>query len=209
MACGPAFSQSRRSAQSGMKTKRSARNCCRQIPSRLWEGREQSVERIRRIAPPVLFSAVRMVALLSFSWLHAFSAVAGDRLQFSESNLSDVREGYFSLRWNTLPDAAEYRMTTADGRSVYRGRLPQAFVSGLADGTYEYQVDALDADGQVIATSATLAVVEVEHWSLGLALSLLACGFAVFVIVVALIVKGTLQTRSPPTSSLAERGEHS
>lgn len=158
----------------------------------------------------MLISSVRIAGFITFTLLHASSAVAAEPLQFNATQLVDAHEGYFTLSWNAYPSAVEYQLMAADGQSVYRGPLPKAFVSGLANGTYEYRVDALDARGQVLATTATPAVVEVEHWSLRLALALLTCGFAVFLVVVGLIVKGTWQTRSePPSSSALSSLEHS
>lgn len=169
-----------------------------QVPCRLRESREERMGRGWRLATPPLVNAACMAALISFSVLQASSAVAADTLQFNKTKLADAREGYFTLSWNAFPSAAEYQLTTADGHCVYRGPLPKAFVSGLADGTYEYHVSAVDAGGQVLATTATPAVVQVEHWPLRLALALLTCGGIVFLVVVGLIVKGTQQARSQP-----------
>ncbi len=152
-------------------------------------------------------SSLRIAFFISLWLLHASSAVGVDKLQFSETDLDDVREGYFTLSWNACPSAAEYQLTAADGHAVYRGPLAKAFVSGLADGTYEYHVEALDIRGQVIATSAIPVVIEVKHWSLRLALGLLTCGLVVFLVVVGLIVKGALQTRSQPTLPRSLSGE--
>lgn len=151
--------------------------------------------------------SLRIAVFISLFLLHASYAVGVDKLQFSETELGDAREGYFTLSWNACPSAAEYQLTAADGHTVYRGPLAKAFVSGLADGTYEYHVEALDIRGQVIATSAIPAVIEVKHWSLRLALGLLTCGLVVFLVVVGLIVKGALQTRSQPTLPRALSGE--
>lgn len=124
-------------------------------------------------------------------------AQTADALLFDETELSDVREGYVTLSWNVKPQASEYQLISSDGQTVYRGALPQAFVSGLADGSHTYDVVALDAKGEVIARSSVSAVVQVQHWSLGLAGLLFACGLVVFVAIVALIVLGTLRSQAP------------
>lgn len=202
MACSTAFSQAKRSVESATGTKRGARNCRRQVLSRR-QRREERAKSARSIATSPFSTSLRMALFISLSLLLASSAVADDKLQFNKTKLADAREGYFTLSWNAYPSAVEYQLTTADGHSVYRGVFPKAFVSGLADGTYEYHVDALDAGGQVLATTTSPAVVEVEHWSLRLALTLLTCGCVVFLVVVGLIVKGTLQARVQPPPSLA------
>ena len=182
-------------------------HCLPQVLAHSRECHEPRAGRAMSIAAPPLISSLRLAVFISLSLLQASPAVAADTLQFNKTKLTDVREGYFTLSWNAYPRATEYQLTTTDGQPVYRGPLPRAFVSGLADGTYEYRVNALDASGQVLASTATPTVVHVEHWSLRLAIVLLTCGFVVFLIIVGLIVKGTLQTRYQPSSSLVQRGD--
>lgn len=153
----------------------------------------------------MLRSSLLFLSLVS---LPVSPLAAESLLRFSETELSDVREGYFTLSWNALPDAAEYHVTRSDGQSVYRGPLPEAFVSGLSDGSYQYNVQASNKNGSVIATSDTPAVVVVEHWSLQLALLLFSCGLAVFLTLVGLIIKGTLQTRSASPSASHDGAAH-
>ncbi|MEO9592972.1 hypothetical protein [Rhodopirellula bahusiensis] len=85
-------------------------------------------------------------------------------------------------------------------RVVYEGALPIAFVSGLPDGTYRYRVEALDANGVLIASSDVPAIVQVSHWSVWQAMVLLVIGAIVFLAVIVVIVRGTLMHR--PASSL-------
>ncbi|WDQ16423.1 hypothetical protein [Rhodopirellula sp. P2] len=76
-------------------------------------------------------------------------------------------------------------------RVVYEGTLPIAFVSGLPDGTYRYHVEALNAEGELLARSDMPATVQVLHWPVWQALVLLVIGALVFLAVVVVIVQGT------------------
>jgi len=117
-------------------------------------------------------------------------------LRFEQTDWDRVQEGYVTLSWKPVAGASEYRVHGDSEIAVYRGRFPQAFVSGLADGQYEFHVHALDARGTVIASSLVPARVVVEHWSLPLAYSLFACGFVVFLAIVAVIGIGSWMSRS-------------
>lgn len=90
-------------------------------------------------------------------------------------------------------------------RVVYEGTLPTAFVSGLPDGTYRYRVEALDANGRVIAVSEFPATVQVQHWLAWQATLLLVIGAIVFLAVIIVIVRGTWMHRS--TSVVAETND--
>lgn len=67
----------------------------------------------------------------------------------------------------------------ADDTVIYSGHLPQAFVSGLADGKYRFAVSGLDASGDVVAVGAEPLVVQVQHWDLTMAWALFAIGAVV------------------------------
>ena len=90
-------------------------------------------------------------------------------------------------------------------RVVDEGTLPTAFVSGLPDGTYRYRVEALDANGRVIAVSEVPATVQVQHWLAWQATLLLAIGAIVFLAVIIVIVRGTWMHRS--TSVVADTSD--
>lgn len=85
-------------------------------------------------------------------------------------------------------------------RVIYEGALPTAFVSGLPDGTYHYRVDALDANGNLIARSNVPATVKVSHWSMWQSTVLLVIGAFVFLAVVVVIARGTLMHRCLETA---------
>ncbi|MCO8121595.1 hypothetical protein NHH03_07595 [Stieleria sp. TO1_6] len=126
-------------------------------------------------------------------------------VQFEQSEFDNIQEGYLTLRWNDVPTAVEYRLHSDQiysdqihsdrGVTQYRGPLPEAFVSGLADGTYLFSVDAIDDAGQVIASTLNPATVHVKHWSLRFALALAGCGLVVFLAIMALIAKGAVMAR--------------
>ncbi|WP_236696022.1 hypothetical protein [Rhodopirellula islandica] len=82
-------------------------------------------------------------------------------------------------------------MADSAQRVVYEGTLPIAFVSGLPDGMYRYHVEALDAEGELIARSEMPATVQVLHWPVWQAMVLLVIGALVFLAVVVVIVQGT------------------
>lgn len=107
-----------------------------------------------------------------------------------ESGLHEgVREGYVTLRWNSVRDAAEYEVFDREHKSYYRGVMPEAFISGLSDGTYGFQVRATDGAGSIIATANPTTVV-VQHWPLSYAIGLFAIGFAVVMGILLVIVQG-------------------
>ncbi|WP_145344000.1 hypothetical protein [Rosistilla ulvae] len=135
-------------------------------------------------------AAVALAFLFSFS----LAAAAEDPLRFSETEFTAVQEGYLTLRWNEVAEATEYQVIDDTGLSRYRGLFPEAFISGLADGTYRFNVRALDSDGNELARSTVPASVEVKHWSLSFSLMLLSCGMVVFLAIIGLIVVGTWRT---------------
>lgn len=112
------------------------------------------------------------------------------RLEFEPNQFDDVREGYVSLAWPDIAEAASYRVTDAQGDVVYAGEFAQAFVSGLPDGSHSFDVAALDADGQTIAQSTTPATVNVRHWPLWQALLAFGIGLVVFIILIGSIIRG-------------------
>ena len=130
-----------------------------------------------------------------------------DEIAFSQTEFSSVREGYVSLSWNALDRAVEYVVSDSDGDIPYRGAFTQAFVSGLSDGEYRYTVAAFDESGRQIATSRLPAKVVVEHWPLWQALMLFGIGLFVFLIIIALILRGSLADRAEIRRVLSESGE--
>lgn len=127
--------------------------------------------------------------------LHAQEPSSQSELIFTESEIGPVQEGYFTLSWSPVDQPVEYVLSDSDKNVVYRCVLPEAFVSGLADGTYAYSIKAIDANGDVVAESMQPAQVTVEHWPLWYALALFACGLVVFLSVVVVIVQGSLHSR--------------
>ncbi len=138
------------------------------------------------------------------------AAIADDRPLVDDGNLPSVgelrfnaigdaplKEGYVTLSWNAIASAAEYHVQGDAAPPIYRGPFPQAFVSGLADGHYEFHVHAFDAQGGLIASSQQPARVVVQHWSLTLAMSLFACGLIVFLAIVTVIAVGSWKSRLP------------
>jgi hypothetical protein len=115
-----------------------------------------------------------------------------EALRFDQVEFDPVREGYLSLSWNSIPVAVQYQLRDDAGGLIYEGPLSEAFVSGLADGTYRFHVTALDATGHLLATSDVPATVHVEHWSLPFALSLFSTGLVVFLVLVGLLRRGSL-----------------
>ena len=105
------------------------------------------------------------------------------------------REGYATLIWVPDPGADGYRVVDDSGRTVYEGRIPQAFVSGLGDGTHRFRVVSLDERGEVLREGPQAVTLTVEHWSLWLTWTLFGVGAAVMVALVAVLVIGSREQR--------------
>lgn len=118
-------------------------------------------------------------------------------IRFEGTDDAISQEGYATLAWQPIATAMEYRLLGESSEPIYRGPLPQAFVSGLLDGDYEFHVHAYDSTGVLIASSQTPARVVVRHWPLALALSLFASGLVVFLSIVGLIILGSRMHRAP------------
>lgn len=111
-------------------------------------------------------------------------------IAFTPDVHENLREGYVTLNWSAVDGADSYEVIDEDQHPVYRGALPQSFISGLADGTYRYQVRARDDAGEIIASSVDPATVTVKHWPLSYALSLFVVGLLVVIGVVTVIARG-------------------
>lgn len=118
------------------------------------------------------------------------------KLFLHKTNFDIAREGYVSLSWDPIENAAQYEVLDSNQRSQYRGTFPQAFISGLSDGRHRFEVIAYDRSNHVIARSGTAAELTVEHWSLRRALILFFIGLAVFIAIIAVILIGTLTSPS-------------
>lgn len=130
-----------------------------------------------------------------------------DELVFSETRFDVARVGHVSLSWNSIEAAAEYVVSDSQGDVPYRGAFPQAFVSGLSDGTYTFTVTAFDENGQQIATSAKPAIVLVQHWPLWQAMTLLGIGLIVFLVIISLIWLGWRSDRAELLRASLAAGE--
>lgn len=114
-------------------------------------------------------------------------------LEFMSTRFDDLHEGYFSLEWNPVEGAARYEVRDATGDLAYSGALPQAFLSGLADGEYQYHVRAFSASGEVLAVSTEAARAKVQHWSMGLVWTLFFTGLAVVLAVAGVLIAGAVR----------------
>lgn len=153
----------------------------------------------------VLFLTLCLTLLQALSvFAQGVSGTPDVSLAFSEAEFPVAREGYVQLKWNTVEPAVAYEVTEArDGRAYY-GEFPQAFVSGLSDGTYLFTVTAFGTDGEPLAVSDKPAEVVVRHWPLSQAVALFAIGLCVFLTLIGVIIYGTRMTRmDPPNTSHA------
>ena len=123
-------------------------------------------------------------------------------LAFEDALHTGLREGHVSLSWNRVEEVQEYRLTDDRGVVVYRGEFERAFVSGLPDGTHTFFLQAFDADGQLLASSESPAVVEVQHWPLQYALASFLVGLIVVVALIAVIITGAFRTRAGDVSDV-------
>ncbi|OYP39141.1 hypothetical protein CGZ80_00385 [Rhodopirellula sp. MGV] len=118
---------------------------------------------------------------------------SGGELQaiaFGEDIPSRVREGYVSITWADVPDAARYEVIDRNGSVLHSGVFSQAFISGLPDGIYHYRVRALSGTGEPIAITPKELEVEVSHWPYRYVVPLLLVGLFVMLSVVGVIVAG-------------------
>ena len=130
------------------------------------------------------------------------SAAGMTPLMFEDALHTGLREGHVSLSWNRVEEVQEYRLTDDRGVVVYRGEFERAFVSGLPDGTHTFFLQAFDADGQLLASSESPAVVEVQHWPLQYALASFLVGLIVVVALIAVIITGAFRTRAGDVSDV-------
>jgi len=147
--------------------------------------------------------AAALTTLLTLQVLSAADQdplAVSDALQFDQTELGLVQAGYLTLSWNQVAGAVEYRVQGDAEWSIYCGPFTQAFLSGLADGHYQFRVHALNDQGIVIASSQVPAEVTVEHWALPMALALFACGLVVFLVIIAVLVRGTWMNHSASTA---------
>ncbi|QDV42782.1 hypothetical protein Enr13x_26320 [Stieleria neptunia] len=110
-------------------------------------------------------------------------------LAFVGPELDVSREGYFTLEWTAVDGAALYRVRDRADQIAYQGVATQSFQSGLSDGVYQFYVEAIGADGEILATSAP-AVATVEHWRLAPSLTLFAIGAIVVGGIAFVILRG-------------------
>ncbi|MCA9266112.1 MAG: hypothetical protein KDA60_19770 [Planctomycetales bacterium] len=116
-------------------------------------------------------------------------------IAFVTTDFGTLREGYASLEWTDLESDATYEVTDQDGQIYYRGSFPQAFISGLSDGKYEFHVRAIDESAATIASTSAPARFTVEHWPLTYTFALFMLGLIVFLAILAILIWGTLQSR--------------
>ncbi|QDT07727.1 hypothetical protein K227x_61550 [Rubripirellula lacrimiformis] len=131
-------------------------------------------------------------------------SVGTPSIAFQQTEFDSVREGYVTLRWNDVlntaagqgsdgPDA-HYEVIDASGNRMYRGQFPEAFLSGLPNGTFQMHVRAIDSGGNLVAQSTVPAVVQVVHWTMTQAMSCFAVGGFVFLALVCVITRGAMAT---------------
>ena len=102
----------------------------------------------------------------------------------------ESREGYVTLEWQTVPDATRYEVIDEQGTVVFSGGTSKAFLSGLDNGTYRFQLRAYDKFDSLIAESSKVAEVEVQHWPMQLVGLLFFIGLAVVLAVAGVLIIG-------------------
>lgn len=127
-------------------------------------------------------------------WLGFIDPLTPDALRsLRESESPDIpviSDGRAKLSWESCEGAEGYRVRELGGAVFYEGRIPRAFISGLPDGDHEFVVEALDADGGVLAASPQSTVMVVQHWKLSTAFGLLSVGAVVFACIVGVLLAG-------------------
>lgn len=137
-------------------------------------------------------------------------------LAFEQTRFAEVRAGHVTLAWQPLPVAGqpengadpeiEYRVRDESGAVLYRGEFPRAFISGLPDGTHRFDLDAFDGDGNLVASAAEPALVEVSHWPMPYAWASFAAGSVVVATLLFVIIGGALKSRREQLERVAAGG---
>ncbi|HLT80768.1 MAG TPA: hypothetical protein VKZ86_07035 [Cyclobacteriaceae bacterium] len=124
--------------------------------------------------------------------ISSLNLVAGDqRPEFRGKYELMSRDGHVRLRWQAVGPNAIYELQQSDtpafdnAETIYRGPDLATFISGLPDGVYYYRLRMNDGDWSEPLT------LTVKHYSLQLALTLAGLGAIVFLLTVALVLKGT------------------
>jgi hypothetical protein len=176
-------------------------------------GETSRIHQLRRWIGAVSLPCLAVLVFVTSGLLRVSAAdVAGaeqssrsdQKLQFESVPTSPVREGYLKFSWNAVAGAVDYEVRAADGLSYYRGAALQAFVSGLSDGEYQFQVSAIDGSGEILANSDTATVV-VQHWPLANALSLFAVGLLVVISILVVIIRGTSRAKDDASVTIGGR----
>ncbi len=121
----------------------------------------------------------------------SLSSVAQERPAFRGQDKRTTHDGHVRLQWRSVASDAVYEVqqsTTHDFKhpiTIYQGPDRATFVSGLPNGVYYYR---LRSNSGSWSEPITLTV---EHYSLQLAFTLAGLGAVVFLLTVALVVKGT------------------
>lgn len=119
------------------------------------------------------------------------SVAAQERPQFRGREGRTTHDGHVRLQWRAVAPDAVYEVqqsVTPDFQhpaTIYHGPDLGTFISGLPDGIYYYRFRSNSGDW---SNTITLTV---EHYSLQLAFTLAGLGAIVFLLTVALVVKGT------------------
>lgn len=116
-------------------------------------------------------------------------------------NFSD--SGYIQISWsdNSNDRSVKFQLEQADDpefentKLIYEGPDRASFISGLADGNYYYRIRKT-FNGQSSGWSSAI-IVKVEHHSLAMAFSLASIGLTVFLLTVAVVIKGIRNDREP------------
>lgn len=132
-------------------------------------------------------------------------------LAFEQTRFAEVRAGHVTLSWVPLAENGtdreiEYRVRDESGAVLYRGDFPRAFISGLPDGTHRFELDAFDGDGDLVASAAEPALVEVSHWPMRYAWASFGAGLVVVTTLLFVIIGGALKSRRERLARVAAEG---
>lgn len=140
----------------------------------------------------------KMVVFTIAVFVSCVNVLQASRLPVPEFNMpgeSFTDSGYMSIKWSSTGNyVGDYQLEQAsdpdfkESKLIYEGPDRASFVSGLPNGVYYFRVRAVEGDK--FSQWSPMVSVKVKHHSLAMAFGLASVGIVVFLLTVAVVVKG-------------------